>query len=556
MAPAGSLLAVAIALAVVGGCSSSAVGPVRFHNAAPVWHVNDRLDTPEPPEARPFLRVFYHFNSYYLRATRGLNLTRLDRAGAVNSLDEVPNSTWFTNRVGDKVLTPKQIEHGPGSAESPELNLPWTIESAKAGGASVGFVCVDATGTKFVLKFDEVGFPEFETAADVVVSRLYWAAGWNVTSDHIVDFKRADLKIGPKATRKVKGEKVALDEAFVDQQLKLVNVAEDGTIRGLAPLFVEGKPLGGMPRLGVREDDPNDRVPHELRRDQRGQAALAAWLAVTDAKEDQTIDTWVEDPADKQRHYVKHYLIDFGKSMGAYPRIHHMPQADRTYQLDFKELMKSLLSLGIYRQPWEGRVDPHVPGIGMFASEDFDPDGWKPMPMGQFPILWADRFDQFWGTKLIARLTREQIAGAVASAKYTDPAAAPYLLDTLVKRQRRSMTHWFRQVLPVDEPAIAVTGGAYRLCFTDLAVRYQTEPDATVYRARAYDRHGASLGAIEPSTTDAAGKTCLAALPMAIDGDRYTIYEITGSRGIPGTSIHLAIDPASGAPHVVGMYRR
>lgn len=548
--------AILVALLVTAACGSAGPGPQRFRNTSPVWRVNDRLDTPKPPAERPFLKLFYHFDSYYLRTMRGMNLTRDRRSLGVNALDEVPDSTWFTNRVGDKVLSPKQIRKGPGRAEAPDLHFPWTIESAKAGGASVGFVVVDAAGTKFVLKFDERGFPEYETAADVVVSRLHWGAGWNVTSDHIVYFKKSDLKLGPKATYKSKGEKVPLDQAYLDAKFKLVDVEQDGTIRALASLYVEGKPVGGMPRLGVRKDDPNDTIPHELRRDQRGLAALGAWLAVSDAKEDQTIDTYVEDPADPQRHYVMHYLIDFGKSMGAYPRIHHNPQVDRVYQIDFKESMKSLLSLGLYRQPWEGRIDPGVPGVGFFAAEDFHPNEWKPNPMGQFPILFADRFDQFWGTKLIIRFTREQIAAAVDSARFSNKVSAPYLVDTLVKRQRRMAEYWFQQVTPIDEATIEVRDRKYRLCFADLAVRHAVVHGGTLYSAEVFDRAGRVLGTLPPVSTDAQGQVCLQDLPMATDGDRYTIYEITGSRYLPGTSIHIAVDPASGAPRVIGLYRK
>ena len=58
------------------------------------------------------------------------------------------------------------------------------------------------------------------------------------------------------------------------------------------------------------------------------------------------------------------------------------------------------------------------------------------------------------------------------------------------------------------------------------------------------------------AVTDAQGQVCLPDLPMATDGDRYTIYELTGSRGIPGTTIHVAVDPVSGAPRVIGLYRK
>ena len=557
------VLAAALAACVTAGCASSPVGAVRFRNQPPVTAVNDRLDTPNPPRTLPFYRTYYHFNSYYLRAMRGLSLTRPRRAYAVNALDEVPDSTWFTNRVGKQALTPEDIRRGPGERQSPDLHLPWTVKSAKAGGASIGFVCVDSAGTKFVLKFDKRGEPEYETAADAIVSRLYWAVGYNVTSDHIVYFKRADLTIDPDATYKEHGDKLKLTAAYLDERLAHVNVGADGSIRGLASIYVEGKPVGGMPRLGVRADDPNDVIPHELRRDQRGQAALAAWLSVSDAKEDQTIDTYVEDPADPTRHYVKHYLIDFGKSLGVYPKVNKNPFVDRAYQLDPKEWGLSLITLGLRRQPWEGRIDPGVPGVGMYSAGDYRPDEWKPNPMAQFPIiLTADRFDQFWGSKQLIQLSRAQIAAAVASARFTDSRSGAFLVEQIAQRQRITAKYWFDRVLPIDEPRVEIVDRAYRLCFADLAARHGFTSVPTTYRARAYDRAGRDLGAIAaarvagPADDGRADRVCLPELPMARDGDRYTIYEVTGDRGIPGTSIHLAVDRTTGAPRVIGLHRR
>jgi hypothetical protein len=197
-----------------------------------------------------------------------------------------------------------------------------------------------------------------------------------------------------------------------------------------------------------------------------------------------------------------------------------------------------------------------VPGIGFFSADDYHPTKWKPNPMGQFPIIFADRFDQFWGAKLIIRFTRAQIAAAVDSARYSNKGTPPYLVDTLVKRQRITAAHWFSQVTPIDEPTIEVRDRSYRLCFADLAVRHALVEGATTYTAHAFDRDGRSLGPVPPATTDAQGQVCLPDLPMATDGDRYTIYEVAGSRGIPGTTLHVAVDPATGAPRVIGLYRK
>jgi hypothetical protein len=208
-----------------------------------------------------------------------------------------------------------------------------------------------------------------------------------VPEDHVVYFKRSDLVVAKDAYVKVAGEKKPIDAAYLDRQLAQVNIGADGRIRGLASVLIDGTPLGGSPRLGVRADDPNDRIPHELRRDQRGQAALFAWLSHTDIKEDNTFDAFQKDPRDPAIEYVVHYLIDFGNALGTQSKVRRRPYPDYQYDVDFREWGLSLLTLGLHRQPWEGRVDPALHGIGQFSAEQFDPGRWKANTFAQLPVV-------------------------------------------------------------------------------------------------------------------------------------------------------------------------
>src|SRR5262249_41040113 len=143
-------------------CAGSPTVPGgRFVNAPPVAAVNDRRDVPHKPEERVFLADVYHFDGVVQNPIdRAFDLERERRAIGVNALDEVPDSTWFTNRIGVRDLTLAELVRGPETIESPELHKPWTIKSTKVGGAEVGFIMQDARGEKFMLKFDSVGFPE------------------------------------------------------------------------------------------------------------------------------------------------------------------------------------------------------------------------------------------------------------------------------------------------------------------------------------------------------------------------------------------------------------
>ncbi|CAN5830170.1 hypothetical protein BH11MYX3_BH11MYX3_44060 [soil metagenome] len=537
--------ALLIAGLLVGCGGASPVGSARFRNAPPVWKVDDRHDVPKVPAGRAYLRASYYVESFHKLATNALDLKRPRRALGTNSIDEVPDSTWFTNRVN---LTPDDIRRGP-LPDTPERYFPWTITAGKSGGKEVGFIAKDARGEKFVLKFDPASGPEVETAADAITARLLWAAGYNAASDHVVYFRRADLQVDADAHATVGVKKVPIDDKYLDEKLALIAHDTDGRIRGIASMYIKGKPIGGAPRYGVRADDPNDRIPHQLRRDLRGLAVFFAWLSHTDVKEDNTVDAWHEDPADKAVHYVTHYLIDFGWALGADAAATKDPSVDYRYGLYFNETLISIFSLGLVREVWEGRERPHYRGIGLFSAKDYYPGKWKPTMPSQFSVLDADRFDKLWASKILIRFTPEQLAAAVDAGRLTDPASSAYLLQTLIARQRITAAHWFRRASPLDE--VTVTGD--HLCFADLALRYKLESASTRFTIRSFDERGAAR-ATTAATADTQGRACTPDLPLAPGPEHYTIYRIESSRGTPPMLVHVATDPA-GAPRVVGIHR-
>jgi len=162
-------------LAVLGSaCAAPAeVGAMRFANQAPVWKVNDRADVPVKPAEREFPRLLYFFDAFFFRAlTDAMEMPAPRRAMNINALGEVPDSTWFTNRIGVRDLTASEIARGPNASGGPDPSGPWRVTGSKVGGRSVGFIMKDPRGIKYIVKFDEAGIPVVETATDVVLQRL------------------------------------------------------------------------------------------------------------------------------------------------------------------------------------------------------------------------------------------------------------------------------------------------------------------------------------------------------------------------------------------------
>jgi hypothetical protein len=547
---------------VVTGCASAGVPGARYANQPPVTRVNDRLDVPTRPATREVVIDYYHFNgSFYRLVTRALEVRRPQRALGVNALDEVPDSTWFTNRIGVRDLDLDEVRTAAESTGSPEAYKPWTIKSSKIGGQSVGFIVEDTRGVKFLLKFDRDRppggpIPETETAAEVIASKILWACGYNVAEDHIVYVTPDELAIAPDAKMKGwQGTLGTLDRAELERQLALVVRDPDGRIRGMASIMIAGKAIGGHAAEGVRADDPNDRIDHELRRDLRGLSAIYAWLDHTDVKEDNTLDMWTEDPADPEHHFVKHYLIDFGGSLGAAAVFSRDPRLGTEYKLDFPAIGASLATAGMRPRTWGDRELPGLRGVGMF-DPTYDPGAWKPETPAYIPFRTADRFDKLWAAKILMRFTRDQLRAIVETARLSDPAAAEYLVDTLVARQRATARYWFWRVSPLDRFAFSADDG---VCFDDLLLTYQLAKvaDRTRYRVATYDRDGRTLETGRVVLANPDGRTCTAPLVLSPADEEYTIVaiETTRLRFTGTTFVHVARDPDSGVHRVIGIWR-
>jgi hypothetical protein len=555
-----SRLAFTLLPSLLLGCASSAasVSPVRFENRPPVTVVNDRLDTPEAPAENVFYPLLYYTDRLFIDLVDDALAVEVPRrALSVNSLDEVPDSTWYTNRDLE-AMSPAEVGRGANVDESPELHTPWKIKSTKTTGAAVGFIVEDARGYTYVVKFDMKGYPEAETGADVIVARLLYALGYNVPQDYVVYLRPEDLVLTEKSEVKFDlGEDRPMTRADLQVRLDQIEHEPDGRIRALASKFITGTPLGGHPTEGTREGDPNDTVPHQHRRELRGLYPVFNWLQHTDVKANNTLDSWIEDPADPDHHYVLHYWIDFGKALGVMPYTSQRKDSGYKAVFSIRDILGKMLTLGLYPYEYEKSELPGIRGVGLFNVEHYDPTGFEPnVPYA--PFEHADRFDKFWGAKLLMRLSPAQLRAAVEEARFSDPRATGYLTRVLVGRQRATGRYWFTRVNPLDRIELARPD---TLCFTDLMLAYELEDvgATTTYQARTFDRRGQALGWKAAVRPDAAGRACVAGFAPASGDEGYTIVQLRTRRGekaLPPTEVHLARDPATGDLRIIGLERR
>jgi len=171
-----------------------------------------------------------------------------DRTGGparnVNTMDEVPDSMWFTNRVGRRPMSIEEIVRGPDQIEPPNVDG-WQLVQGRSTGVTAGYRVADPTGHLYQIKFDPPANPEMELGAELVGSAIYHALGYNVVQGYSVEVDPAKIVIDPKATIvDLTGRRRRMTREDLDRILTRAARQPNGKYRALASRYADGKPLG------------------------------------------------------------------------------------------------------------------------------------------------------------------------------------------------------------------------------------------------------------------------------------------------------------------------
>ena len=380
----------------------------------------------------------------------------------VNTLGEVPDSSWFTNRPP---LTTEELQKGARVHGGPQP--PFTVVAAKTEGVTPGFRIKDGRGLTYFIKVDPTTNPEMATSADVMGALFLYAAGYNVPENYVLLAHRNDFVLSEKATiTALSGKKHPMNHSQLERILNAVPVEADGRVRLMASLSVSGRIIGPFRYEFVRSDDPNDLIPHDRRRDLRGLEVLFAWLNHTDAKGDNSLDSVTGKEADAR---IVHHLLDFGDSFGSDSDIAKDPRHGQEFWLPTsREQTNRAMTLGFIPTSWEKVKYPHyLPAVGNFTAIGFDPLTWKPnYPNPAFLEMTPQ--DAYWGAKLVVSFSNEDIRAIVAEGQFSNPAVVDYITKVLIARRDLIGKAWFSRVAPLE--SFAVTDGKLR--FTDLGQKY------------------------------------------------------------------------------------
>jgi len=498
---------VASCAAVLAGCAHA---PRRFPLKEPMWKDTDLApvsvrcrrepSTSDPqhvscaPKVRPNPLIWDGLDNLLFRPLSETLAVTGDDGGEsvdVNSMDEVPDSAWFTNRIGVHRMTPRELELGRCAPEqildgATATDGSWVIDHGKLSGATDGFrVTVPGKG-RYLFKADDADTADRGSAGQTVGLRVYHAAGYFVPCEQIVYFKPSVFTLRPGLRWK---HNFQSEQDFGAKELEHI-LAESpkrgGLIRMEASAWLPGYNLGGFEFQGTRPDDPSDVVPHESRRELRGKRLLNAWIDRFDDRRGNTMDAWIADrpgAADSSPGHVIHYQLDTSEALGSeYDYEDITRRLGYSYIFDWGDVGTDLATFGARTNVWDTvRKTPGKDAFAYMNVRDFVPEKWKnEYPLGAFSRM-TER-DGAWMARILARFTPDVVDGLARMADYSNPDDVAYLREVLEGRLEKILQRYLTRLSPIADVHVE---GTNEVCAVDLAEwRALRDPSAFRYTAR------------------------------------------------------------------------
>ena len=519
----------------------------RFRSDDPIRVDPDRESVPKPAEKR--LSQIYDFveSSFITRPRKEPIL----EAENINTLGEVPDSSWFTNRMSRKIMSLEELVRGPNRSAGPDRSQPWTVIAAKTEGVTPGFTIRDGRGDVYFIKFDPIDHPQLATSTEVIATKFFYSFGYHVPENYLTYVRRAELEISDDAKlTDQEGKKRSLVQRDLDRIFRRVYVRDDGTVPAIASKAVPGEPIGPFKYSGTRADDPNDIFPHENRRELRGLRLFAAWTNHDDSRSINTLDMYAGEPG---KGHVRHYLIDFGSCFGSGSIKVQSKRAGNEYMIERKPILKAALTLGIWDRPWRKVKYPNYPGIGRFEGDFFQPHLWRP----EYPSPAFDRMlpaDALWAVRIIGRYSDEMIEALVATGEFTDLGSAEYLSATLIKRRDKILHHYLGQMLALDNFRVREQKiGAREILFDDLRLQASL-PASSTYRYNWFAFHNpeAELTLLESSGQASTG----GGVPVPRHQSEFLMVRLSDATGGIAGNVDVYLRNEATGPTIVGIERQ
>jgi hypothetical protein len=316
------------------------------------------------------------------------------------------------------------------------------------------------------------------------------------------------------------GKERPLTRKDIDGVLATAARLPNGKYRAVARRMPKGDGIGSFRYFGTRPDDPNDIFPHEHRRELRGARVFAAWLNHDDSRGINSKDIVI---AENGKRHVRHYMYDFNSILGSGNQRVQKYRSGNEYRFEADEALKTLLTFGLWVRPWARFDYPDVPpAVGRFESVHFEPEKWKP----EYPIPAFERMrpeDAFWAARIIARFDEPAVRAIVGKGRYTDPAAADFIVRTLMERRAKILRTWLNGVMPIVDPSLDASGLSFRNAAMDAGVA----PGAVAYDVAWYAFDNATGAHRRVGDITRIGPDAKAALPSALANEAFVMAAVS-----------------------------
>ena len=517
----GLQLPLAATLVAVLGFGANAAHP-KFYPDDPISSIVDSQDATGVEKFDIDLLYDTLENSFAWRGDRTSDV----RAQNVNTIDEVPDSNWFTNRLGARAMTVDELLRGPDTNSGPAPGQ-WTVIAAKNDGVTPGFTVRDSAGQVWFLKVDPPGYPAMATGTEVVVTKLFWALGYHVPETHIAILRPEELLIDHSArVTSANGHNRRFKPADIRALLRKAHRNADGTYRVIASKALEGRPIGGFRFYGVRSDDPNDLIAHEHRRELRAYGTFSAWINHVDSKLINTLDTVIERDG---RKIVRHHLLDFGSTIGSagvYPREAY---EGWEYLVDGRKTLAGIPSFGFYVKNWRSIPMYRARSVGAFPRDNsrWDPERWKPR-YANSAFRAARMDDKFWAAQRLQAFSDEMLKAVTRVGQFNDPTSEEMLAKFLIERRNAIVRRYLPAVNPIVNVRLTVSG---TLTFNNAAVDADLamRPAQYVVQWRRFDNATGATSDLGITTAAVTSVTLPSNLPSTTG--TYLLAEISADGG-------------------------
>ena len=163
----------------------------RFYPDDPLWQDPDSADI-EP------VKTFDLYKDYdFLQNTFSDPAESDGPALNINTLGEVPDSSWFTNRLGRQAMSVAQVVRGPDTVNGPAPGV-WKVTGRPEAGLTPKFTIRDARGDTYLIKLDPAAWPELPSSVEIISTKIFHAIGYHVAEDYLVELDPSQLEIEPR----------------------------------------------------------------------------------------------------------------------------------------------------------------------------------------------------------------------------------------------------------------------------------------------------------------------------------------------------------------------